>query len=357
MAQKKYICFLGITLCITLLLPAQEKKPDQEKGKGITRNDIESGSYEGLVFTDVKGVRLRFNGFVQGDAIHDLYDMSNKYGFQPSSITIPALYDANTAFGIRQSRFSFTALGPTDSRARILKAVLEFDLWGNNNGNPRLRHAYIQHGKWILGQTWSNFMDANIWPNIVDYWGPNGSILVRQPQIRFTQTTPHQYLLSFSIEQPNADITIPDTWLKRSVYPDLTAAIQKNFGHDSASHLRLGAVLHPLDYKNAMGNKKTTLGYAGNFAGSINLGGKDDVRFQAAYGSGYARYSEGIGGQGYDGYAKGTALEPVDMFSYWVFFDRYWNEKWGSAIGWSSVRLYDTEDRPASVEASQLCCS
>ncbi len=334
---------MGLSLLITLALPAQEKKADQEKGKGITRNDIESGTYEGLVFTDVKGVRLRFNGFVQADGIFDLYDMSNKYGFQPSSITVPALHDANTNFSIRQSRFSFTALGPTDSRGRSLKGILEFDLWGNNNGNPRLRHAYIQHGKWILGQTWSNFMDANIWPNIVDFWGPNGSILVRQPQARFTQSFSKQYLLSFAIEQPNGDLTIPATWQKRTVLPDLTAGFQKNFGRDSASHVRMGFVLHPLDYKNDVGDKNTTLGYAGNISGSINLGGRDDVRFQSAFGTGYSRFSEGIAGQGYDAYAKGAKLEAVDMFSYWLFYDRYWNEKWGTAIGWSAVRLYDTE--------------
>lgn len=333
-----------LLLLIMTRLYAQDTQSDHDKGKGITRNEIETGMYDGLVFTDVRGIRLRFNGFVQADFIHDFRGMGNKYGFQPSSIVVPSLHDANTVFSIRQSRFSFTALGPTDQRGRSLKAVLEFDLWGNDNGNPRLRHAYIQHGKWTLGHTWSNFMDANIWPNIIDFWGPNAILLIRQPQIRFTQALPQQYTFSASIEQPGSDINIPLTWQKRNVYPDATLALQKNFGQDHKSHIRLGALLHPMDYKNELGDNKTAWGYAGNLAGSLVLPGRDDIRFQVSYGNGFTKYNEGISGQGYDGFAKGLTLEPLKMFSYWAFYDRYWNEKWGSAIGWSTVRLIDTDD-------------
>ncbi|MDF2189039.1 DcaP family trimeric outer membrane transporter [Paraflavitalea sp. CAU 1676] len=338
--NRLYMTILLLFTCNTLL--AQEQPPEKEKGKGITRNDIESGSYEGLVFTDVRGIRLRFNGFVQADFIHDFNDMANKYGFQPSTITVPTLHDANTVFSYRQSRFAFTALGPVDRRGRFLKAVLEFDLWGNNTGNPRLRHAYIEHGKWILGQTFSNFMNANIWPNIVDFWGPNAIISIRQPQLRFTQKLPKQYTLSVSVEQPGSDIILPLTWEKRTVYPDVTAALQKNFGQEVASHLRLAALLHPIDYKNGQAVKKTSFGYAGSFSGSIALHGKDDIRFQVNYGKGFSKFNEGISGQGYDAYAKDLSIEPLEMLNYWAYYDRYWNDKWGSAIGWSSIRLFNT---------------
>ena len=49
----------------------------------------------------------------------------------------------------------------------------------------RLRHAYGRWGPILAGQTNSLFMDGDLFPNVVDYWGPAGMVFVRNPQIRF----------------------------------------------------------------------------------------------------------------------------------------------------------------------------
>jgi len=36
-------------------------------------------------------------------------------------------------------------------------------------------------------------MDDDMWPNIVDYWGPSGMVFLRNPQIRWT---PINYLVA-----------------------------------------------------------------------------------------------------------------------------------------------------------------
>ncbi|MFT3822689.1 MAG: DcaP family trimeric outer membrane transporter [Chitinophagaceae bacterium] len=189
-------CLLSILL-VMIVMPVQA-----QQGKGLTRSDIENNRYAGFLFTDIKGVRLQFNGFVQGDFMFDFNDIANKTGFQPSTITVPQLKEANTAFSIRQSRFAFTALGEPDSKGRHLEAHLEFDFASpNNTTGLRLRHAYMKHGKWLFGHTWTNFMDASIWPNIMDAWGPNGYVLLRQVQMRFTQKINERQSVSFSLEQ------------------------------------------------------------------------------------------------------------------------------------------------------------
>ena len=35
-----------------------------------------------------------------------------------------------------------------------------------------------------VGQSYSNFMDIDVVPNTIDYWGPGGMVFVRNPQLR-----------------------------------------------------------------------------------------------------------------------------------------------------------------------------
>ena len=44
------------------------------------------------------------------------------------------------------------------------------------------------------GQTNSVFMDVDIFPNVIDYWGPTGMVFLRKPQFRWTPIATTQQL-------------------------------------------------------------------------------------------------------------------------------------------------------------------
>ena len=50
----------------------------------------------------------------------------------------------------------------------------------------RLRHAFGELGNFGAGQTWSAFMDIDVFPNSLEYWGPNGMVFFRNVQARWT---------------------------------------------------------------------------------------------------------------------------------------------------------------------------
>src|SRR5262245_53646236 len=89
--------------------------------------------------------------------------------------------DGNWFFSVRQSRFGVKSSTPTDLGA--LKTQFEFELFGTGvdagQTTFRLRHAYAELGQWGVGQTWSPFMDIDVFPNSVEYWGPNGMVFFR----------------------------------------------------------------------------------------------------------------------------------------------------------------------------------
>ena len=70
-------------------------------------------------------------------------------------------------YGVRQSRFGVKTSTPT--RLGNLKTQFEFELFGTGvdagQTTFRLRHAYGELGQFGAGQTWTPFMDIDVFPN------------------------------------------------------------------------------------------------------------------------------------------------------------------------------------------------
>ncbi len=309
-----------------------------------SRNDIENHRSLGFVITDVKGLSLRIGGFLQTDFMYDMRGMTNRNGFQPSTIVVPELDDGATNFSIRQSRLNFLASNPD----KLFTALLELDLSGPEGTTaPRIRHAWISFGNWGFGQYWSNFTNNDTWPNLMDSWGPNAAIWSRQVQIRYTQKLNAANMVALSVEQPGADVTLPSDsgWTVRPLYPDVVGSYAFNWNKGS-SHIKLSGLLHPVAYRTSIDNTSTFMGGAFNLSGNISTTGRDAVKFQVSYGTGYARYNEDLSGQGYDAVPDpddGYKLRPVTQRYLWLFYDRWWSRKLSSTIGWGNITL-DTDN-------------
>ena len=96
--------------------------------------------------------------------------------------------DNSTFAGVRQSRLGVRSSMPTE--LGDLKTTFEFELFGvgvdEGQTTFRLRHAYGELGQWLAGQTWSPFMDPDVFPNSLEYWGPTGMVFFRNVQVRWT---------------------------------------------------------------------------------------------------------------------------------------------------------------------------
>ena len=70
-----------------------------------------------------------------------------------------------------------------------LRTTFEFEMFGTGvdagQTTFRLRHAYGEMGQLGAGQTWSPFMDIDVFPNSLEYWGPNGMVFFRNVQLRW----------------------------------------------------------------------------------------------------------------------------------------------------------------------------
>ena len=66
----------------------------------------------------------------------------------------------------------------------VLRIYSEYDFYDDSTSNSmkfRVRHFYGQAWNFLIGQTYTAFMDIDAFPDVIDYQGPNGIVNKRQP--------------------------------------------------------------------------------------------------------------------------------------------------------------------------------
>ena len=114
--------------------------------------------------------------------------------------------DGHFFAGVRQSRLGVKGFIPTD--VGEVKTIFEFELFGTGvdagQTTFRLRHAWGELGAFGAGQTWSPFMDPDVFPNSVEYWGPTGMVFFRNVQARWTPWQNGDSNFMVALERPGA---------------------------------------------------------------------------------------------------------------------------------------------------------
>ena len=114
--------------------------------------------------------------------------------------------DGKVWFGVRQTRFGVKTSTPTP--LGDLKTHFEFELFGTGvdagQTTFRLRQAYGELGAFGAGQTWSPFMDIDVFPNSLEYWGPNGMVFFRNVQVRWMPLRGERTRITIAAERPGA---------------------------------------------------------------------------------------------------------------------------------------------------------
>ena len=304
--------------------------------------------------------RVEIYGFAQTDLIQDFnrVDPDWKATLRPSRIPVncpgdPGCgADGETIFSIRQSRLGFNGFIPTSSGELTTK--FEFDLFGvgadAGQTTMRIRHVYGELGPFLVGQTNSLFMDGDVYPNTIDYWGPTGMIFFRNIQARWTPYRKDGMKFAVALEAPGTALDSGSAGFgavsAHNALPDFTAQLRmdRDWGH-----AQVAGILRSLGFETTSGangdpsGSKT--GYGINLSGSYNTFGKNKIHAQLAFGQGIANYSNDCCVDLATD-AAGNA-EAVPLLNWLLYYDHWWNDKLSSSIGYSQ-NVQDNTDGQAS---------
>jgi hypothetical protein len=266
--------------------------------------------------------------------------------------------DGNWFAGVRQTRFGVKSSSPT--ALGELKTQFEFELFGTgvDSGQTtfRLRHAYGELGAFGAGQTWSPFMDPDVFPNSLEYWGPTGMVFFRNVQVRWMPIKGDSNL-TLALERPgaSADQGIYANRIElqgmtaRFPVPDFTGAYAygKKWGY-----VRVAGALRRIYWDDNQADQYdlsgSATGWGLNFSSNLKPSKKDVIRLQLVYGKGIENYMNdapvdiGIVNN-FSNPVKPILGKPIPIMGTVVFLDHTWNDKFSSTVGYSRTDIDNTE--------------
>ena len=216
-------------------------------------------------------------GIAEAHAIHDVKQSSSPDVF--TDLTFQPLNSAGgqsgkTQFTAETSRIGFESSTPADKGLITTKIEADFYSYGTANRNEfHLRHAYGEYDGWLLGQTWSTFMDVDDLPETIDFNGPIGAPFSRRSMVRYAfGDATKSALVTLAAEDP---VDQTDGGSANERMPQLVARLDKTFAWGA---LNLRAMTHE---KRSLTETKRGYGFA--TGGSIKFSGKDSLMGQYTY--------------------------------------------------------------------------
>ncbi len=296
---------------------------------------------------------MRIGGYAKTDFIYDIRPAGNLDAFIPATIPIPSPASfTNSTMSVRGTRFSLDFRVPTKSGDDSYRFYFEMDFFGSNATTPRLRHAYGQAKNFLLGQTFSNFMDPDAGPDQIDEQGPNAQVAIRSPLFQYSVLVTKKTTFSISAEKPTSDVLFmtPDFVAQpNSPSPDGTLKIRREMDR---GHLQLSALFRSVAAFLPDGRHESVFGWGFNFAGATRLWGKDTAVYQVAYGNGIERYINDTSGLGIDAAVSSLQsphIQALPVVATYGALQHFWNDHVRSSAFYSFVQVQNTEAQVASI--------
>jgi hypothetical protein len=258
--------------------------------------------------------------------------------------------------GVRQTRVGIKAYFPTPLGE--LKTIFEWELFGvgvdAGQTTFRLRHAWGELKHIGAGQTWSPFMDPDVFPNSLEYWGPTGMVFFRNVQVRWMPINEGNHQLWFAVERPGASgdqgvlagrVELANVQA-RFPAPDLSARARWGGERD---YLQIAGIGRYIAWDDLASTATLNLGghvwgWGVNASSNVGFSKKDVLRMQVVYGKGIQNYMNDAPADVAPVLNPGNARTPITGTALPVlgvvgFYDRYWSERWSSSLGYSLAKI------------------
>jgi glutaminase A len=312
---------------------------------------------------------MEIYGFAMLDIGHDFKQINPNWSDTLRVTKLPSFENQfgenhNTFAGVRQSRLGVRTSTPT--KLGELKTTFEFELFGTgvDEGQTtfRLRHAYGELGKFGAGQYWSPFMDIDVFPNSLEYWGPTGMAFFRNVQVRWMPIQDQNERLTVALERPGAsgdqgvysDRVELQNIRARFPVPDISGEYRRG---GKWGYGEVAGILRYIKWDDVLDDRfdlsGDAWGWGINLSSNVNVNEHNTVRMQLVFGEGIQNYMNdspvdiGIENN-FSNPVRPILGKPVPIVGIVAFLDHTWNEKFTSAIGYSRQDNDNTDAQAAN---------
>ena len=303
--------------------------------------------------------RIEFFGQIVADMIHD-FNVNDPVWFdvvRPSRLpSFPDEFgeDGHQYFSVRPTRFGSRLTIPTD--VGVVNGIFDWDLFGGGGSPGRttfnLVRAYASLGKFGAGQYDSPFMDIDVFPNSIEYWGPAAIVFFRNIQFRWMPIRGNSRL-TVALERPGASADRGDlddhldlsNIVGRFPWPDLSAQgrLGRPWGYVQLAGILRGIYWDDLAERDTFDFSGRALGWGFSLSSNVKTTKTDKLKLQILYGEAIEDYLEApfdIGPR----FNPGNPRRPIEgvplpAFGGLAFYDHSWSDKLTTSLGWSGLRI------------------
>jgi hypothetical protein len=340
----------------------------------------------GLTVGNYRNTRYKWYGFVRLDGIYDFRPIASTDMFVTSAIPVPQGRGQNFVMTPRYTRLGWDTETPIPRFDWTMRTRIEVDFFNGNTSGAfgsfplRLRFAWADFGPFLIGQAASLFMDYDVYPNVLDYEGPGGMVLMRQPVAAIRIPIGERFKVGAGIEQPYSDIqwfeggtwivnpgsgiiTTPGVGRNIQDLPDFTGYVRYTGDY---GHTQVAGIARKLTFQPGPGDSALDeLGYGINVTGSFhpwawlhNVPRSGDCatvlsrcRFlgQFAIGRGITRYIQDINGLGLDAtFDPANGFRTIPGYGWFVAYEQWWTKHFASNFTYGQDALELTDTLPGS---------
>lgn len=266
----------------------------------------------------------------------------------------------NYFISVRQTRLGVRT--STKTKLGEFKTQFDFDFvgFGKDVGQTTIHlvNGFGQLGKFIAGQTPSTFMDTDVFPVTLDYWGPSSRVFFLNIQLRYTPIYTDKQRFAIALERPGA--TADGTDYSNSVdinnvkprlpFPNLVSHYRHIW---KWGHVQIAGILKSIQWKDISDTSVfklsgSDLGWGVTLSTVIHTGRRLRFKLQGKFGEGCENYvadpSPDVALQSNPGNlltpAYGKALPGWGFLS---FIEMDWTEKLKSSMGYSMITITNSD--------------
>jgi type II secretory pathway pseudopilin PulG len=310
---------------------------------------------EGYVRLGDTGNMLKIDLVAQLDTMVDNTYMGSPDLFVPSSIPVKGqpFYGSGwrTNLSARQSIFRMDFRRDTDYGT--LKVVYKNNFFGSGTGDMPYNLQFFygeldnEHYTLLAGYNISAFTDIDVFPNTLDYEGPNSFTFKYGPQIRFSPVLLNagdgKLTLPLSMEKPNADITAIGNYSPYSRLADFTGGLRWEMPD---WHIQWSNLFRDLGMQDsATGKTQRTTAFATQLTGSTKVFDRDSAQGWFSSGHGYANFLQDISGLGLDAaFTNNGTLRAIRARGWGLGYTHGWTDDLSSSASYGYLRISPSAD-------------
>jgi hypothetical protein len=307
--------------------------------------------------------RLELYGFVMTDVIQQLNQNDPDWFDVLRPSKLPSFAgefgeNGHSQFSVRQTRFGAKAWFPTGLGELLTQFEWELFGTGVDAGQTtfRLRHAYAEIGMFGAGQYWSPFMDIDVFPNSIEYWGPNGMVFFRNIQFRFMPLKGDSRI-TLAIERPGAsgdqgrfaDRVELQNVVGRFKWPDFSAEARwgGKWGYLEGAGIVRSIRWDDLILDDEFDLSGDDVGWGASLSSNLKIK-LATLRLQVVGGEGVQNYMNDAPADVAPVLNLSNPTRPIEgealgMWGLTTFLDVNWSSKFSSALGYSRLEIDNTD--------------